>query len=74
MERARTPGVFLHAGANSSQGGMKMRVVDRSDWKKYLVCCLVTAALLAALPNVSAGEPDGAWRALDRGSAGSARG
>ncbi len=40
-----------------------MRVVDRSVWKKSLVCCLITAALLVALPNGAAAELDAAWPA-----------
>ena len=40
-----------------------MRVVDQSEWKKYLVCCLMTVALLAALPNGAAAEHDAAWPA-----------
>ena len=40
-----------------------MQVADRSEWKKYLVCCLTTLALLVALPNGAAAEHDAAWPA-----------
>ena len=37
-----------------------MRVVDRSEWTRIFVCSLMTAALLTAIPNGSAAQPDGA--------------
>ena len=47
---------FIRAKTDSGQGGIKMRVVDRCQWKKLLVCCLVTVALLTAIPNGFAAE------------------
>lgn len=40
-----------------------MRAIDRSEWKKYLVCFLMTAALLAALPSGGAADVDATWPA-----------
>jgi len=39
---------------------MKMRAINRSGWRKLLACSLVTAALLVAIPNGDAAQPDGA--------------
>ena len=42
---------------------MKMRTINRFQWKELLVCSLTAAALLAAVPNLRAGESGAAWPA-----------
>jgi len=40
-----------------------MRTINRFQWKELLVCSLTAAALLAAVPNLRAGESGAAWPA-----------